>query len=151
MDRRSGEIYDRLNTHPRPLPGARTFLTALSDGGVPWAIATSSRREQVVASVKALRLKAPPIIVDGTHVEHAKPAPDLLLLAAERLSISPPDCWYVGDSTWDMLAARAAGNTAVAVAYGSATPRQLLASGAHAVTTFRSLSAEAGRRGLTEA
>jgi phosphoglycolate phosphatase-like HAD superfamily hydrolase len=60
------------------------------------------------------------MIVDASHVRHAKPAPDLLLLAAQQLSIEPGSCWYVGDATWDMLAAVAAGMVAVGVLAGSA-------------------------------
>ncbi len=151
FDRRSGEIYDNLNTEPRPLPGVRALLDALTESGLPWAIATSSRREQVVTSVKALHLRKPPVIVDGTHVKHAKPAPDVLLLAAERLSIKPAECGYVGDATWDMLAARAAGMIAIGVAYGAASARQLTDAGAQTVTTFRTLSADLRRRGLIKA
>ncbi|HSH22269.1 MAG TPA: HAD hydrolase-like protein, partial [Candidatus Caenarcaniphilales bacterium] len=107
IDRRSGQLYDELNADPRPLPGVRALLLALGRSQLPWAIGTSSRAEQVMASVEALELEKPPLIIDGSHVSHAKPAPDLLLLAAERLSTSPRRCWYVGDATWDMLAARA--------------------------------------------
>ena len=53
--------------------------------------------------------------VDGSSVEHAKPAPDLLLAAAAALEQSPMDCWCIGDSTWDMLAAKAASMVRVAV------------------------------------
>jgi HAD superfamily hydrolase (TIGR01509 family) len=120
IDRRSGEIYERLNRDPRPLAGVREFLERLDGGGVPWAIATSSRREQVGRSVEALGLESEPEIVDGSHVEHAKPAPDLLFLAARELRVAPEACWYVGDSTWDMEAARNAGMTAVAVTAGAA-------------------------------
>jgi phosphoglycolate phosphatase len=146
IDQRSGEIYDQLNTDPRSLPGARSLLVALTESELPWAIATSSRREQVATSVRALRLASPPTIIDGTHVEHAKPAPDLLLLAAEELETKPAACWYVGDSTWDMEAARAANMVAVGVAYGTPSPRELIDAGAHSVTTFRSLSMELRRR-----
>jgi HAD superfamily hydrolase (TIGR01509 family) len=120
IDRRSGEIYERLNRDPQPLPGVREFLEGLNEGDVPWAIATSSRREQVGRSVEALGLDRQPEIVDGSHVEHAKPAPDLLLRAAHELGVAPVACWYVGDSTWDMEAARNAGMTAVAVTAGAA-------------------------------
>jgi len=126
IDRRSGEIYGRLNRDPRPLPGARDFLELLDATGVPWAIATSSRREQVGHSVGALGLAAPPTIVDGSHVAHAKPAPDLLLLAARELGVAPGACWYVGDSTWDMEAARNAGMTGVAVTAGAVVPHEAL-------------------------
>jgi phosphoglycolate phosphatase-like HAD superfamily hydrolase len=88
--------------------------------GVTWAIATSSRPEQVTASIAALRLHVPPRIIDGSRVEHAKPAPDLLLLAARELGVEPAAAWYVGDSTWDMQAAVAAGMHPVAVLAGAA-------------------------------
>ena len=146
IDRRSGEIYDRLNTNPRPIHGARALCEALTASTLQWAIATSSRREQVGASVAALRLSNDPSIIDGTHVKQAKPAPDLLLLAARELSTTPADCWYVGDSTWDMLASRACGMLAVAVPYGAATPAQLRRSGALTVTTLRGLLRELRQR-----
>jgi HAD superfamily hydrolase (TIGR01509 family) len=120
IDRRSGEIYEGLNREPRPLPGATEFLEKLDAAGVRWAIATSSRREQVGTSVRALGLAAEPTVVDGSNVEHAKPEPDLLLLAARELGTQPAACWYVGDSTWDMRAAVAAGMLPVAVTAGAA-------------------------------
>jgi HAD superfamily hydrolase (TIGR01509 family) len=120
IDRRAGAIYERLNRDPRPLPGVRSFLDALDERAIRWAIATSSRREQVAASLAALTRPTQPQVVDGSHVEHAKPAPDLLLRAAEELQVPPAACWYVGDSTWDMQAARAAGMRAVGVTAGAA-------------------------------
>jgi HAD superfamily hydrolase (TIGR01509 family) len=148
IDKRSGEIYDELNANPRPIYGARPLLIALGASTLPWAIATSSRRQQVGASVAALKLPSEPRIVDGSHVEHAKPAPDLLLLAADRLRTPPTRCWYVGDSTWDMLAARAAGMIGIGVAYGAVSKSELLNSDARVVTTFRALLADVRRRGL---
>ena len=92
----------------------------LDAAGVPWAIATSSRAAQVAASVAALGLAAPPRIIDGSTVARAKPAPDLLLLAARQLGADPERSWYVGDSTWDMRAAVAAGMRAIGVTAGAA-------------------------------
>lgn len=134
IDRRSGEIYSGLNRDPKPLPGIGDFLDRLNERGIAWAIATSSRRDQVGASVTALNLSHEPTIVDGQHVEHAKPAPDLLLRAAEELGVEPGDCWYVGDSTWDMRATVAAGMTGVGVTAGAAVSAdELLAAGASTV------------------
>ena len=126
-DRRCGEIYEGLNRAPRALPGARDLLSSLAERRLPWAIATSSRREQVATSVDALQLPRDPQIVDGSAVQHAKPEPDLLLLAARELGAPPERCWYVGDSTWDMQAARAAGMVAVAVTAGAAVTGETLA------------------------
>ena len=119
VDRAAGEAFDRLND-PRPLPGVGEILGAAERLGVRWVIATSSRKDQVAASIAALGLPREPAIVDGQQVRHAKPAPDLLLLAAERLGLSPASCWAVGDSTWDMRAAVAAGMPAIGVTAGSA-------------------------------
>lgn len=109
VDRRAGEIYGELNRDPRPLPGARSALETLDARRIRWAIATSSRPEQAATSVAALGLERPPTLVDGGRVEHAKPAPDLLLVAAEELGVTPAGCWVVGDATWDALAGLAAG------------------------------------------
>lgn len=126
LDRRSGELFDERNLDPRPLPGAREMLRRLDDGGVTWAIATSSRPEQVSRSVEALGVAREPRIVDGSHVQHAKPAPDLLLHAAREIGSAPAATWYVGDSTWDMEAAIAARMPAIGILAGAAVGRDAL-------------------------
>lgn len=126
IDRLSGELFEHRNTRPRPLPGVDRIVRLLEARGIPWAIATSSRREQVARSIRALGLPREPTIVDGSHVARAKPEPDLLLLAARRLGVDPSRCWYVGDSTWDMLAARAAGMVAIGVTAGAAVDADAL-------------------------
>jgi HAD superfamily hydrolase (TIGR01509 family) len=134
IDRQSGEIYARLNSSPRALPGVRRLIDAIEDNDIAWAIATSSRKEQVAASVAALGLPTEPTIVDASHVKHAKPEPDLLLLAAKEVDVEPGRCWYVGDSTWDMVSAVAAGMIAIGVYAGSAVePGALEGAGAAAV------------------
>jgi HAD superfamily hydrolase (TIGR01509 family) len=133
IDQRAGEIYSELNTNPRPLPGALAFLAALDAAGIPWAIATSSRPEQVHASVAALGLDPWPVVVDGLAVARAKPEPDLLQAAATRLGIQPADCWCVGDSRWDVLAAVAARMVPIGITSGAASISDLEKSGARAV------------------
>lgn len=134
IDHRAGELFDERNRAPRALPGAREVLERLDAVGVTWAIGTSSRAAQVAASVAALQLSRAPRIVDGSRVEHAKPAPDLLLLAARELGCDPHRCWYVGDSTWDMASAVAAGMRPVAVTAGAAVDASTLrAAGAEVV------------------
>jgi HAD superfamily hydrolase (TIGR01509 family) len=130
IDRRSGARYSALNTDPRPLPGARELLTDLDAAVLPWAIATSSLAAQTTISVQALRLARAPVIVDGTRVRRAKPAPDLLLAAAAELGREPEDCWYIGDATWDMIAAVRAGMAAIGVTTGAASADDLAAAGA---------------------
>jgi HAD superfamily hydrolase (TIGR01509 family) len=126
IDTRSGEIYERLNRSPRPLPGARELVEAIEKRGIDWAIATSSRKDQVATSVKALGLDTEPTIVDASHVKHAKPEPDLLLRAAEEVGVEPARAWYIGDATWDMVAAVAARMIPIGVTAGSAVPASAL-------------------------
>jgi HAD superfamily hydrolase (TIGR01509 family) len=120
IDRRSGEIYQRLNRAPRALPGVHELIDAIERRHLRWAIATSSRKSQVTTSVAALGLDREPTIVDASHVEHAKPEPDLLLLAARQLDVPPARCWYIGDATWDMVSAVAAGMIPIGVTAGAA-------------------------------
>jgi HAD superfamily hydrolase (TIGR01509 family) len=130
IDRLAGERFGELNRHPRPLRGAAEILGWLDQAGLAWAIATSSRPEEALASVSALGLRRSPLVIDGGDVEHAKPAPDLLLKAAGKLATDPRDTWYVGDSKWDMLAAVAAGMGAVGVTTGATPEDDLVAAGA---------------------
>jgi len=128
IDRRQGEIFEVLNINPKPLPASRELLKILDSRIIPWAIATSSRHEQVAASLKALSLPRTPTIIDSRDVRQAKPAPDLLLKAARVLGVEARRCWYIGDSTWDMVAAKAATMVAVGVTAGSAVRPDALAS-----------------------
>jgi phosphoglycolate phosphatase len=148
IDRASGEIYARLNRAPMPLPGLSQLIAELDRRSIAWAIATSSRKEQVAVSVAALGLEREPTIVDASHVTHAKPEPDLLLLAARQLRVEPAACWYVGDSTWDMVSAVAAGMIAIGVTAGSAVEAFVLdgAGAAAVVETLGDVAMSIARR-----
>lgn len=126
IDKRCGEIYEDLNRDPRPLPGVRRVFDTIDGLGLKAAIATSSRKEQVKTSVDALGLAHEPTIVDASHVQHAKPEPDLLLRAAEELGVDPSRAWYVGDSTWDVVASAAAAMIPIGVLAGAAVTREAL-------------------------
>jgi HAD superfamily hydrolase (TIGR01509 family) len=137
IDKRSGEIFNEIAADPRPQVGAHELLEALERAGIPWSIATSSRREQAEPMVRALDLPRAPRVTDGSHVKHAKPAPDLLLAAAEQLGVPAFKCLYIGDATWDMRAARAAQMTPIGVASGAVSAETLRQAGAEAA--FESL------------
>jgi HAD superfamily hydrolase (TIGR01509 family) len=151
VDQVSGALFDELNRDPRPLPGATELLTALESSRLTFGIATASQPGQVQTSVGALRLPAPPPIVDASHVAKAKPEPDLLLAAAVQLAIPPERCWYVGDSTWDMLAAVRAGMPGIGVTTGASDAAALREAGATAaVASLDALVRELRGRGLLE-
>ena len=133
IDIEAGTEFRVLNADPRVLPVATEILESLTDREMPWAVATSSLPEDARESVTALGLRSMPLICDGADVEHAKPAPDLLLKAADLLEVEPTEAWYVGDSRWDMVAARAAGMRAIAVTTGATTEADLAQSGADVI------------------
>jgi len=103
--------YDRMVEAGLPLkPGARDLLQDLQDLGVPMAVATSTRGER--ARTKLVRSGIDHYfehVVTSSDVAHAKPAPDLYLLAAERLGIVPAECVALEDSEFGVRAASAAG------------------------------------------
>ena len=133
IDRQAGAEFRVLNADPRALPAARELLEALTDRGLPWAVATSSLPDDARESVQSLGLRSMPLICDGADVEHAKPAPDLLIKAAGMLEVEPGATWYVGDSRWDMVASRAAGMRAIAVLTGATSEAALTEAGADVI------------------
>jgi HAD superfamily hydrolase (TIGR01509 family) len=99
--------YNRNVRMVKPLPGARELLKNLSESGTPWAIATSGRLETALPNLLAVGVDpAKNVVVTRDMVQYAKPDPDLFLTAAEKLSHPIENCVVVGDSIWDMLAAR---------------------------------------------
>lgn len=64
-------------------------------------------------------------IVSADDVDHGKPAPDLFLLAAERMGVEPPACAVVEDSPFGVQAARAAGMRSFAYAGGIMSAERL--------------------------
>lgn len=102
----------------RPLPGARELLAELTRRDVPWGIATSGLAVTAGPSMRLLDLPDDTVVVTRDQVKWAKPDPDLFLACAERLGVRPQDSMVVGDSVWDLLAARRAGALGVGVLTG---------------------------------
>src|SRR5881227_319424 len=91
------------------LPGARELLATLTEAGVRWAIATSGRAATARPALSLLGLPEDTPMITRDLVRHAKPDPDLFLAAAAALGVDPRYAPMVGDSVWDLLAARRAG------------------------------------------
>jgi HAD superfamily hydrolase (TIGR01509 family) len=117
----------------RPLPGSRELLSALTSMGVPWAIATSGRRVMAETALKLLGLPADTPMVTRDMVQHAKPDPDLFLAAAAMIGADPSHSWVVGDSVWDLLAARRAGALGIGLLSGGYGREELERAGAYRV------------------
>jgi HAD superfamily hydrolase (TIGR01509 family) len=127
------EAYARLADQVRPLPGARELLRYLSRVGVPWAIATSARIDSARPTLDALGVGAEVPIVTRDQVAHAKPDPDLFLAAADQLGVPIADSVVVGDSVWDLLAARRARALGVGLLSGGYGKEELERAGAYRV------------------
>jgi HAD superfamily hydrolase (TIGR01509 family) len=127
------DAYARLANQVRPLPGARELLLYLTEHRVPWAIATSGRIESARPTLEALGIPADVPVVTRDQVGHAKPDPDLFLTAAERLGIPISDSVVVGDSVWDLLAARRARALSVGLLSGGYGQDELERAGAYRV------------------
>jgi len=93
-----------------PIPGITSLLNALKTQNIPFALASSNTTDVIEATLTAIGLdKIMTTIVGGNDVEHAKPAPDIFLLAAKKLGVSPEDCVVIEDSTNGVAAAQNAG------------------------------------------
>jgi HAD superfamily hydrolase (TIGR01509 family) len=107
LQRCHAQAYRRLRAQVRPLPGAQALLAALTREGRPWAIATSGRMETAAVNLQALGVDPDTtVVVTRDDVKYAKPDPDLFVAAAGRLGAPIEQAVVVGDSIWDMLAAR---------------------------------------------
>jgi phosphoglycolate phosphatase-like HAD superfamily hydrolase len=72
-------------------------------------------------------------VITRDLVKYAKPDPDLLLAAAERLGVSMQAASVVGDSVWDMLAARRAHSLGIGLLSGGCGLEELERAGAYRV------------------
>jgi len=117
----------------RPLPGAAELLATLSAYDVRWAIATSGPERYARRSIELLGLPADTALITRDQVRYAKPDPDLFLTAAERIGADIVDSIVVGDSVWDLLAARRARALGIGVLSGGYGREELISSGAYRV------------------
>jgi HAD superfamily hydrolase (TIGR01509 family) len=127
------EAYLRKAETVVPLPGAQQLLDHLHDRGVPFAIATSGARRTARHAIEMFGLPEDVPVVTRDLVERAKPDPHLFLAAAHLLDVRPENCFVVGDSVWDLLAAQRAGSLGIGLLSGGYGREELERSGAYRV------------------
>ena len=121
----SAALAERFRRELHPVPGMARAISGLPG---PRAVASSSAPERLALTLGLTGLAAlfGPHVYSATQGRNGKPAPDLFLLAADRLGIAPQDCIVIEDSPAGILAARAAGMRVVGFLGGShAVPAQL--------------------------
>jgi HAD superfamily hydrolase (TIGR01509 family) len=133
MQQLHADAFMRYADQVRPLPGARDLMAYLAEQRVPHAIATSGYRESASRSLATLGVSPDVPLVTRDQVARAKPDPDLFLAAADRLKIPVEDTIVVGDSIWDLLAARRARALGVGVLSGGYGEEELERAGAYRV------------------
>jgi pyrophosphatase PpaX len=131
---RVDELVTVYRAHNEPLheelvccAGIDELLVLLKEEGRRLGIVTAKRRATVDLAFDVLPLRHLfETVVGGDETNRHKPDPEPLLLAAERLGVEPRDCAYVGDSPFDIRAAKAAEMFAVAVTWGGIHDRDKL-------------------------
>ena len=100
----------------RAVPFATELLQQLKQYDLKIALATSSRSSKMKMVLDLLELKKYfDVIVNGDHVKNSKPAPDIFLLAAKKLKLSPADCVVIEDAASGVKAAKNAGMKCIAI------------------------------------
>ncbi|MFI7106408.1 HAD family hydrolase [Nonomuraea sp. NPDC050227] len=127
------EAYEQQVASVRPLPGAAELLGELSARGVPWAIATSGYARTARLALGMLGLPEDTPMVTRDQVRRAKPDPDLFLAGAALVQVDPLHAMVVGDSVWDLLAARRAGALGIGLLSGGYGRDELERAGAFRV------------------
>ena len=106
------EISERLIHEDKDLlkPGVADTLQKLMEMGIPMAVASSTGKEKTAEHLEhAGILHYFAAVVGGDMVQNGKPAPDIFLLAAKKLGISPESCAVIEDSPAGIQAAHAGG------------------------------------------
>jgi pyrophosphatase PpaX len=117
-------LHDEL----QPCEGMEDVLLRLHDDGVRIGVVTAKMRQTAELALTRIRgADLFEVLVGGDETERHKPNPDPLLLGAKRLGVEPMDCAYVGDSPFDIRAAKAAHMYAVGVTWGRIHDREKLA------------------------
>jgi HAD superfamily hydrolase (TIGR01509 family) len=126
------EEFDRLIDECEPLAGARELVSALKDAGLTVVLASSSIDAHLEAFVDKLGVRE---VVDGwtnkDDVEASKPDPDLVRAGLEKAGTR--DAVLLGDTPWDVEAARRAGIDTACVMTGGFSRAELEEAGAVAV------------------
>jgi len=128
------EHYSAFVGLMRPLPGARDLLRSLHRRGVRVVLAISAPPDELEALRRVLDVEdALTAVTSAADADNAKPEPDILTAALDAAGVPAGDAVMVGDSRWDVLAARNAGLGCVGVLTGGISRAELDDAGALAV------------------
>jgi phosphoglycolate phosphatase len=118
-----------LQHEMRLFEGQDLLLRELSAGGAVLGVATGKSRRGLDESIERLGLRDLFRATRTADEARGKPDPDMLLQLLAELGLAPESVLMVGDTTHDVLMARAAGVDSLAVAYGAHAPSLLESAG----------------------
>ncbi len=133
LEKRQVVAFEKKIKEIQVLPGSDDLLRGLSRRGIRWAIASGGNRNQVEKLLSNLEIPASTPVITGDDVKKAKPAPDIFFLAAEKLGVKLSESVVVGDSPWDLLAARRMKALGIGLLSGGYAKEELESAGAHRV------------------
>jgi beta-phosphoglucomutase-like phosphatase (HAD superfamily) len=108
--------FDTLAGSVLPLANVVAYARERADAGFPLSVASGGDRATVHRTLRTIGVSDLfPIVVTSEDVVHGKPAPDLFLLAAQRMGVAPEQCLVFEDSHLGITAAERAGMGAVLV------------------------------------
>lgn len=124
--------FDELAPEVRAFPGAADLVAAVQERGGKAVFATSSPEDLIEHHLRALGLEASDVdgMTTDSDVEEAKPAPDVFLTALRKAEGDASRAIVIGDTPWDLQAAKAAGLSALAVRTGGWGHDELVDAGA---------------------
>ena len=112
--------YDVLALGVRPLAEVVAYARERAAAGFPVSVASGGDAVTVRQTLRTIGVSDLfPVVATVEEVEHGKPAPDLFLLAAQRMAVLPEQCLVFEDSPLGILAAERAGMGAVLVTRGA--------------------------------
>ena len=118
----------------RPLPGARELLEAMAELGWQIVLATSAGEQELAVLRDALDAEqAITAVTSSADADRAKPHPDVVATALERIQADPSEAIMLGDTVWDVQAGRRAGVPTAVVLSGGITRDALESAGAAAI------------------
>lgn len=118
-ERRKQIFHDQYLPRLKPVPGSRPLLERMRQAGLRLVVATSAEAEELVPLLEVAQVSD---LIDETTdaqaVAHSKPAPDLVEAALKQAGVAPDQAVFLGDTPYDLAAARKAGVPMIGVRSG---------------------------------
>lgn len=129
-----GPHFRKFIGQVRPFPGARDLLARAKARGLIVSLATSAKQEELDHHLDLLDARdLIDVATSADDADHTKPDPDIFCAALAKTGAEPDQALVIGDSPYDVIAARRAGIAAIGLLSGGFREHELRGAGALAV------------------